>query len=234
MSVDLSTLKSWKNVSFGSKTVFGSRFQPGIKNAIGVVGSLLNTGALRLEGSIDPSDVSKIRKHQIWSYIYYLWYYNRDKIEIFEKMSNYEGKKAKATAKTFLTSFYDMMDKTGLEINSSTQLITIFNKERIVDTLNKILEKYPDISIPVLQKLYKKLINSGKIPGLEKVSSSQLAKANIQVIPNANQQPNIPNIELKMDQFQVKSNDNYIVKVNDKSQNSNIKVQFGINLVPKN
>jgi hypothetical protein len=210
-----------RKVSFSSKSIFGEGFATGQKKAVNVLGTILESNILKLDGSIALEDIPKWKKYEIWSYIYYLWHYNRTHIQVFSDMTHQRGKKAEASAKTFLTGMYSVMDKNN--VNANAGLPSIFTKERLIVTVNKIIKDNKDISIPILQRLYKKLLNSGDIPGLSQV------KRNVNVkIPNNSKS----NIQVKVDKIQVKTDGNYIAKVGN-DPNSDIKVAFGINLIPK-
>ena len=183
---------------------------------------MLNDNLLKVDGKIAISDLPKIKKYQIWSYIYYLWHYNRNHISVFENMTNFDGKKGIATTQSFLRGIYDVMDNSTAKSNL---LISIFSKERLAVTINNILRDNSDISIPILQKLYKQLLNSGTIPGLQDM------KPQIQVTTSPNSKT--PIVQIKVDKVQVKTNDNYNVKYNKNNSNSDIKVRFGLNVIPK-
>jgi hypothetical protein len=218
--------REFSNISFSSKSIFGHEFNPGIKASVCVVGSLLNYSYLKINGTIHPSKVSNMKKSDIWSYIYYLWYYNRAYIDVFSKMTNRDKKQEKASAQTFLSGLYPYLEKSG----GNETLASVFRKERLVNALNKIIESNEDISIPILQRLYKQLINSGKIPGLPNTGTTQ--DIEVSTRPN-NKQVVSPSLDVKVDQFQLKSPQRYNTRLTKNTDNSDIKVQFGINLVPK-
>lgn len=216
------SVPDFSNTLFTSTSVFGNGFIPNISSAVCVVGTMLNDNLLKVDGKIAISDLPKIKKYQIWSYIYYLWHYNRNHISVFENMTNFDGKKGIATTQSFLRGIYDVMDNSTAKSNL---LISIFSKERLAVTINNILRDNSDISIPILQKLYKQLLNSGTIPGLQDM------KPQIQVTTSPNSKT--PIVQIKVDKVQVKTNDNYNVKYNKNNSNSDIKVRFGLNVIPK-
>lgn len=208
------------NVTFNTVSVFGKAFVPNRQTAICSIGDMLNSGMLKIDGSIPTTNIGKISKNQIWSYVYYLWSYNRSRLDIFHNMSSYEHRKTKASPVKFCEELYYFMKKN--DINVSGKLKSIFKKENIVFCINKILMKHPNISIPILQKIYKKILNA---------TNSQTSSL---FNRNSNNFTSSPTIELKANNIQIKANDNYNVERVEKSNGeANVKIQFGVNLVPK-
>jgi hypothetical protein len=244
-----------KKVNFASKAVFGDNFSPGNQKSVAILGSILDNNLLKTDGTIAIEDIPKWKKSEIWSYIYYLWYHNRTKIEVFKTMTHLHGKKEQASAKTFINGLYAIMDR-GTEKNST--LSSIFTKERLIYTTNRIVRDNKTISIPILQNIYKKLLNATnaaipnnikaqvKINGnrnnntnnTKKRQVSNIQKSSIVNVVTTKPGPTIhsDDILVKVDKINLKTDGNYVANIDgrpESSSNADIKVAFGINLVPR-
>lgn len=201
---------NYTDISFSTTSVFGRGFQPGIKSAICVVGNLLNSNLLMLDGTISLDALADVKKHQIWSYVYYLWHYNRDNIDAFAQMTVKEGGKSRASAHTFLKALEPFV---GAGENDTIVAHT-FTKQRIVDAIATLLRENPNVSIPILQKLYAKLL---QLKHTEVQVTSNAPPASLQSLLMASRKP----------QVQIINGNNV------RLSNADIKVQFGINLIKK-
>lgn len=201
---------SLSDISFNTKSVFGRKFTPGIKVCVGVVGSMMNKSLLQVDGTISQDIAQKVRKSEIWSYVYYLWYYNKDVIRVFEDMTSFEQKKPKAIGEKFAIVFADLMEKSGIDKGTTDmQLKSVFTKERILITLNKLVRDNPSIKIPILQRLYKQLLNSVDL-------KNSVMK----------------NMQVRLNQVQVRTakNAQNNVKWGDNVKNADVKIQIGVNI----
>lgn len=80
-----------KKISFQSKTVFGYNFKNSIDQCFCVTSKMLFSGKINHDGTIDPAQADAYKKSELWSYIYYLYYYNNVDVQEFAAMK-YEDK----------------------------------------------------------------------------------------------------------------------------------------------
>lgn len=73
-------------LSFRSKQIFESNFRASINTCFNVVAKMLFDGIINVDGTIDMKHTGRLRKYQLWSYIYYLYYYNHSTLDIFANM----------------------------------------------------------------------------------------------------------------------------------------------------
>lgn len=216
-------------VTFNTSSVFGKGFVPNRKVIVACVRNMLNTGFIKLDGHISNENLNKIRKSQLWSYIYYLWWYNKDKIDLFDKMSNYKQKKTKASSKMFCIQIHEVMKSNNITISST--LMNTFKKENISFCINNIIVQYKNISIPILEKLYKRLLNA---TNSEFDTLSNRQQVELQTLFEEFKKQ--PTLQVRFNDVQMKTNEIYNVDMVEKSnsKNADVKVQIGFNLVPKN
>lgn len=200
------------NISFSKQSIFGTSFNPSLKSMNCDVGFLVNNGFIEPTGSISIESVKKINKSQIWNYIFYLWYHNRNNIMLFKEMSTSQGTRTTASPSMFAKHIYDLFDKTSGDIKKP--MMAIFTKQRLVNAIIKVVQENKSIKIPFLKHLYSKLIDTDIPMKPIEIQSKQ------------------PNVKINLDQVKLITNDKYNAKLST-SNNPNVKVQFGINLVSK-
>lgn len=84
-----------KKLAFSNKTVF-EKFSPSIDKCFCVTSRLMFEGRINIDGSVNMEQAGYLRKYQLWSYIYYLYYYNNTSVETFSTMMDPENGKASA------------------------------------------------------------------------------------------------------------------------------------------
>jgi len=197
------------NITFSKQSIFGTSFQPSVKSMNCDIGFLVNNGFIEPTGTIYIESLKKINKSQIWNYIFYLWYHNRNNIVFFKEMSTSQGA---ASPSMFAKHIYDLFDKTSGD--SKKPMMAVFTKQRLVNAIIKVVQGNKSIKIPFLKHLYSKLIDTDIPMQPIEIQSKQ------------------PNVKINLDQVKLITNDKYNAKLST-SNNPNVKVQFGINLVSK-
>ncbi len=203
------------HITFKTETIFGKSFKPSLGFAITSVGSLLNDDQLKLDGQLSLELITKITKSEVWGYIYYLWYYNHDKINVFISMTDNKNKASAENFSSVMKSYimnYNVIKQTN--VNNSG---VFFTKERLINAVNHILKDNPNIHIPILEQLYKRLANA---------TIQNSVKSN-----NANVNTNKP--EITLGTIEIKTNGSDIQTDLDKINKSNIKLHLGVDIVPK-
>lgn len=132
-----------KKISFKTKTVFGYNFKNSIDQCFCATSKMLFSGKINHDGTIDPSQADAFKKSELWSYIYYLYYYNNADIEEFSAMKSKEEDKADAVAfynvvHTVAKSFTSNISKSALPASpiDSLSLINFINKVVVVNGEN--------------------------------------------------------------------------------------------------
>lgn len=123
-------------LSFKSIGVFDKEFKPNIDNVYCVIARMVFEGHINPDGSINDNRASYLRKYQLWSYIYYLYYYNSSTVDIFAEMKDSKGK---ASA----VEFYDAVARVVQNPFSSDY--TPFDVNTLIYFINKITHEYGDL-----------------------------------------------------------------------------------------
>lgn len=134
-----------KLVAFSNKLIFGNRFSAIIDNCFCMVSKTLIDDNLNFDGTIDLSKETILKKDVLWSYIYYLYYYNNSSISEFNKMQDPKTGKADALL------FYNAVRNTTDTIISFGQPLTT---SLLIIFINNIINKYHDSLInPIIDYL---------------------------------------------------------------------------------
>jgi hypothetical protein len=86
-----------QRVAFSNKDVFGPKFTPDVKSCFCKVSQMLFADKINTDGTLDINKAGLLTKEELWSYVYYLFYYNHSNVPVFKSMSNVESGKAKAS-----------------------------------------------------------------------------------------------------------------------------------------
>jgi hypothetical protein len=123
-------------VAFTNAIIFGSNFKPNIDTAFCVVSRMLFEGKINVDGSIDPDKAGIVHKHELWSYIYYLYYHNFNIIVEFKEMQ--DEKKQKASA----VKFYDIVKRTVNNPLISKEEVVPFDISTLIFFVNYMVHTY--------------------------------------------------------------------------------------------
>lgn len=151
-------------LSFKNKDVFDNKFKPHLDTCFCIVSRLLLSGIINPDGSIQMEKVVSLKKHELWSYIYYLFYYNNKTIPEFIKMKIVRTEKASAIL--FYESVQDASDLNS-RANSSMPPLDI---NVLVYFINKMIHQYENNLInPVIDTL-QQIIKKEIIPNFSNFS----------------------------------------------------------------
>ena len=151
-----------RNITFERVSIFGKSFKPDIAQCICRVGKLLNDGSININGTLNIGDMSKVRKSDLWSYIFYLWYHNKEEgYIVFDSMSIVKYGKRRVDAEKAAATIYKYFDANEKKkFKSANPVSAIFTKKNIVAVINKIISEYKSLNIPVLKNIYDKLLTA--------------------------------------------------------------------------
>jgi hypothetical protein len=172
-------IKDTKRKTFKSVIDFGAGYASGIKGAVCAVGNLLDKGLLTPHGTIHTPKVGTIRKGELWSYVYYLWYHNHTSIDTFKQMTIYQNHRAKASAVRFVEAIHRVL---GFDTN--TKPLGQLTKDNLVAAIHTILSREQDIKIPILQRLYQQINRADEIMPREFQRLGLSGAMNVKVVPN--------------------------------------------------
>lgn len=125
-------------VAFSNKTIFGNKFSPAIDSCFLAVSKMLYSDKINVDGTIDITKSAALTLKDLWSYIYYLYYYNHTNVKIFHSMSN--PKNGKANAELFystVTTFLENVNA-GNENSAAKPLDTT----TLIIFINNVIEEY--------------------------------------------------------------------------------------------
>lgn len=145
------------SLTFKKKDIFGSKFIPSIKNALQYTILLLTREIIKIDshiakpGTLDFTKGINLSKTELWSYIYYLYYYNKNTNRIFISMKN-----KKANASLFVKNVLEYVNASKLD------------KITLVTFINKIINNYKLIN-PLIDNLVGIMNNKEIIPRLSEI-----------------------------------------------------------------
>jgi hypothetical protein len=149
---------SKESISFKTVHIFGT-FKAGIKPCFCEVSRMLFDQVMLTNGTINFDHETLVKKHALWSYIYYLYYYNYKRINVFSRMRKYNKnfKRWQASPLRFYETVIRELTLQDKHEISNENLILFINKlilenkdtmiNPIIISLRKIME------IPNLTKL---------------------------------------------------------------------------------
>ena len=145
-----------KGLAFTNNMVFGTKFKSTIGPCYCMVSKLIFEEKINIDGSINLEKVGLFLKDELWSYIYYLYYYNNEFIDEFKDM--------KLRGKASAANFYKVVKGSQYDSSAPASL----NVTTMVGYINEIIHKYnDDLFNPIIGFLDKIL----KTRTISKVSS---------------------------------------------------------------
>ena len=133
-------------LSFKSATVFDKKFKPDIETCSCVVSKMFFAGKLNMDGTVNKDNVSSLRKYELWSYIYYLFYYNNSSIPEFAEMKAKSiGGDLKASAMAFYIVVHNAVERKNsavITVDSKVPLIIPFDIQTLAYFVELMIAKY--------------------------------------------------------------------------------------------
>lgn len=131
-----------QRIAFSRKEIFGLKFKPTIDICFCTVSKMLFNGKINTDGTIDINQAVNLKKDELWSYIYYLYFYNHTNVTVFESMKNKEN--GKASAEQFYAAVVSMAED-ELETsntNANTQPAKPFDPTTLIIFINEVIEEF--------------------------------------------------------------------------------------------
>jgi len=143
-------------VNFSHAALFDKKFKPDIETCSCIVGKMVFAKKINIDGSVDVDNMINIRKYELWSYIYYLYYFNNTSIDEFVAMKN--TKTGTASAENFYRTVRDVVDNQFVSrINIASdkdEVVVPLDPRTLAYFINMIIHKYEeDLANPIMSYL---------------------------------------------------------------------------------
>lgn len=126
-----------KRIAFSRKEIFGIKFKPNIDYCFCTLSKMLFAGKINNDGTIDINQVINFKKEELWSYIYYLYFYNHIDIIVFKSMIN--SKTGKASAAQFYSTVNIDTKSEDIDINIQAKPFEITT---LIIFINNVIEEF--------------------------------------------------------------------------------------------
>jgi len=139
-------------VSFSNAALFDKKFKSDIETCSCIVGKMFFAKKINIDGSIDVENMVNLRKFELWSYIYYLYYFNNTSIDEFSTMKN--PKDGKASAENFYKTVRDVVDNQYVaKVNEGSvkDVVVPLDPRTLSYFINMIVHRYEkDLTNPII------------------------------------------------------------------------------------
>lgn len=182
-------------LSFANEAVFEKDFKPTIDHAFCVVSKMMWLNRINIDGTIDMEQATLLRKYEIWSYIYYLFYNNHSTLDLFASMKSEDN--GKANALLFYKAVAGKVKNQFIDEAMAKNKLVAFDVNTLIYFVNMVVQEYgADLTNPVVQYLQRIVSNpetieklrqftlvTGKYPGnVQVVKGDALNSADIKVV----------------------------------------------------
>lgn len=190
-------------VAFTKKEVFGTKFTPAIDTCFCTVSKMVYNDKINPDGTIDINKNGSLSLKELWSYVYYLHFYNHTNVPVFKSMTNQKNGKANAVLfYTAVTAFVENVDEDTEEKPAKP-----FDNTTLIIFINNVIEEFgKQLVNPIfdyLQVLLKKNVLtriSGitLVTGKDDVGNNATSSANkIRIVTDPNSVANA-NVKVKL------------------------------------
>jgi len=135
-----------QRIAFSRKEIFGSKFKATIDACFCVVSKMLFNDKINIDGTIDITEASNLKKEELWSYIYYLYFYNHSNVTIFQSMTNKDN--GKASAEQFYAAVVSLTENenenayTDVNVNVNSHPAKPFDISTLIIFINEVIEEF--------------------------------------------------------------------------------------------
>jgi hypothetical protein len=134
-----------KRLAFSNQAVFEKKFSSGIDACYCVVSKMMFENLMNVDGTISHENAGSLRKSDLWSYIYYLFYYNNSSVEEFVAMKDKKNGKASAIR------FYEVVKAVVKNQFVEEEEITPLDVNTLIYFVNIMIERYEgNMSNPIV------------------------------------------------------------------------------------
>ncbi len=184
---------SKKKLAFTNELVF-EKFKADFDKCFCVVSKMMIKDVLNIDGSIDITKTGELKKYELWSYIYYLYYFNNTTLEEFALMKDNDNK-GKASA----IKFYEVVRNTVNNQFVPQDKIIPLDVNTLSYFINILVHKYEEnLTNPIVHYLQKLLNRKSDMIKLGKLSiSTGNTGKNVEIVTNSNNVKN-SNVRIRM------------------------------------
>jgi hypothetical protein len=145
-------------LSFMNQAVFEKEFKSSIDNAFCVVSKMMWLNRINVDGTINMDQATLLKKYELWSYIYYLFYHNHSTLDVFSAMKSEDN--GKANAVLFYKTVATVVDNQFIKQSMDNGKFVAFDVNTLIYFVNTVVQKYgEDLTNPVVQYL-QRIVNS--------------------------------------------------------------------------
>lgn len=189
-----------QRIAFTRKEIFGNKFKPTINACFCTVSRMLFGDNINTDGTIDIDKAVNLTKEELWSYIYYLYFYNNTNVSIFKAMKNEEN--GKASAPNFYSTVISMVDDEDAEGgNNAKKPAKPFDTTTLIIFINNVIEEFGrELVNPIfdyLNVIIKKNIIT-KLSGITIVTGNNATTGNANKIKIVTDEKNVANANVKI------------------------------------
>lgn len=176
-------------LNFNNVSVFDKKFKGDIDTCSCVVHKMIFSGKINIDGSIDISNMVNVHKFELWSYIYYLYYFNNTSVEEFAAMRN--PKNGTASAEMFYKTVKAVVDNQfvyNLTNTGKKEIVVSMDPRTLAYFINSMVHKYnKDLANPSVNYL-ETLINESKVARFNSliVKTQSNGANNVKIVPSTN------------------------------------------------
>jgi len=178
-----------KKVAFKNKQIFGN-FKNNINACFCKVTKMMLSEKINVDGTINITKAADMALEELWSYVYYLYFYNKDHLSVFKSMIDPDTGKATAIR------FYESVIAFTNIRNSQTSATPAkpFNSVLLSEFINKVLAEY-NIKVinPVFDYLHRIMERKITFSGLTLRTGDN--KGNVSLLTKAD---NVKNADIKI------------------------------------
>jgi len=92
-------------IAYSREEIFGKHFKPSINDSYCMTAKMFFNNKINIDGSIELTKENNFKKEELWSYLYYLYYYNHSTIPTFIEVID------KSKYKSSALKFYNIISK---------------------------------------------------------------------------------------------------------------------------
>ena len=194
-------------LSFKNATVFDKKFKTDIETCSCVVSKMFFAGKLNMDGTINKDNIPALRKYELWSYIYYLFYYNNSSIPEFAEMKAKSiGGDLKASAMAFyivVNSVVERKNAASITVNSIVPTIIPFDIQTLAYFIEVMIAKYaeegdhPKLMNPIVD-FVKDLIHKSQMVVEDRMSQIVVKTGNNNVKIVSGSDPSVNDADIKV------------------------------------
>lgn len=131
-----------KKIAFSRRELFGTKFKSSIDNCFCVVSKMLFNDKINLDGTIDITQAVNLKIEELWSYIYYLHFYNHKNVTIFASMTDENKASAEKFYSAVISLTADENESIYTNSNTNSEPAKSFDVTTLIIFINNVFEEF--------------------------------------------------------------------------------------------